>query len=155
MASKHPEFLQVLGIELPDTPTKAKKIRSVSPQLPGKTAVVRVSKERLLGGVIKLFTKHSLPFNALNWEGVHDILDPQLEPFGIKLNNRNISEYLATVRTTIDHIITEEVDGQMVALKFDSTTKRYRSVLGLNAQFYKNFILLKRTLGKLLIRLCL
>lgn len=78
---------------------------------------------------------------------MRDILDHQLAAFKMTLNNKNMPQLVGRVRDNIDVIINNEVRGQMLSLKYDIVTKRNRSMLGVNVQFFKNTDLCKRTLG--------
>lgn len=114
------------------------------------SAMVKVVKQRVVGGLIKLVAKHCLPFNVVTYDGgIHDLVDHQLKPFNIVVNNKNITEYVEQVRNSVDELIAQEVKAKIVSIMFDMTTKRYRSFLGLNVQYYKNTELIKRTLGEL------
>lgn len=146
IAALHPRIYNLLdlGDPVPEEPTRR---RTRPPVEPTDYALVRVNKQRVIGGVIKLMTKHSLPFNALNWEGMKDILGPQLDPFKVSLTNRNAPELVGQVRQSVDDIIRQEISGKFISLKFDIVSKHNRSMLGVNAQFYKNITLCKRTLG--------
>lgn len=144
----HPKVYNLLelGKQVNDTGTPKNNAAIVKKT---DSAMVKVTKQRIVGGLIKLVTKHRLPFNVVSYEGIHDLVDHQLKPFNMVVNNKNIPEYVDQVRKSIDELIAEEVKGKIVSIMFDMTTKRYRSVLGLNIQYYKNTELIKRTLGKL------
>lgn len=110
---------------------------------------VRMSRERLFGGVIKCVSLHGLPFSFIHLEGIKDLVDPYCEALKVSINDKNVHQYLGKVASAIDTIIKDDVCGKMISLKIDAASKMYRSVLGINAQLiteegeYK-----KLTLGK-------
>lgn len=110
--------------------------------------IIRTSKQKVVGGVVKLHTLHGLPFNAVEWEGFRDILEPQLKAFNLTINRHNITEYIKTTADGIDWLIKQELAGVTVSLKLDIVSKMYRSFLGVNCQYVSNRgIITKRTLG--------
>lgn len=147
----HPEIYNLLDLGEPLSEEEIVKRKSKTPTKESQQddhAMVKISKRRLLGGIVKMVTIHHQALNILNWDGFRDVIDPLLDAFGIHVNNKNIAEYVCRVRTEIDGIIKSEVQNQMVSIKFDPTTKRYKSVLGVNVQFFKGTTHVKRTLGK-------
>lgn len=148
IGSFHPKVYNLLelGEPVPEDGEKKRNVKSM--EEPTDYVLVRIKKQRVVGGAIKLVTKHGLPFNSLNWEGMKDILNHQLSAFKINLNNKNIPRLIGRVRDSVDDIIRDEVNGNFVSLKFDIVSKHNRSFLGTNVQFYKNTELCKRTLGK-------
>nr|XP_029732038.1 uncharacterized protein LOC115268145 [Aedes albopictus] len=115
---------------------------------PDPSVVIRTSKQKVVGGIVKIHTLHGLPFEAVEWEGFRDILEPQLKAFDLKINRHNVTEYIKTTDDGIDWLIKQELAGLTVSLKLDIVSKMYRSFLGVNCQYVSNHgIIIKRTLG--------
>lgn len=57
---------------------------------------VRMSRERLFGGMIKCVSLHELPFSFICLEGINDLIDPYCEALYLKVtvNDKNVSHYL-------------------------------------------------------------
>lgn len=148
---QHPVEYNVLGIgkRLSDEEVqfylKRKRSRTTAPD---ETCSVRLSKQKVVGGLIKLVTLHSCPFASLTWEGLRDIVDPILEAFHVTVNRANIPEFVAKTCKAVDAVIQTEASNQLLSFKFDCTTKMNRSVLGLSMQYYKELVLVSRCLGK-------
>lgn len=149
---QHPDAYNILGIgEIPDEEVENLLKKKRSRQTPAKNnevAIARVSKQKVVGGVIKLVTLHGAPLNAVNWEGLRDIIDPLLTALKITLNSKNITTFVRNTSEAIDNIIKAELKDEMLSFKLDTTSKMHRSVLGVNVQFFKGVNLTKRSLGK-------
>lgn len=111
-------------------------------------ATVRVSKQRLMGGILKMFTVHGVAFRGMSWEGFREIIDPLLDAFHLTINEHNIVQHIKNISGTIDTVIREELKDKLVSIKFDTTSKMNRSVLAVSAQYYKELKLERRSLGK-------
>lgn len=148
---QHPVEFNVLGIgkRLSDEEVqqflKRKRIKTTTPD---ESSSVRLSKQKVVGGLIKLVTLHSCPFACLAWEGLRDIIDPILEAFNVTVNRANIPEFVSKTCQAIDAVIQGEAKNQMLSFKFDCTTKMNRSVMGISMQYYKDLQLMSRCLGK-------
>lgn len=112
------------------------------------STVVRVYRQKLMGGLIKLCTLHNCPFSSVEWEGLRDIVDPMLDAFKIKVNRHNIVDTIGETSGAIIELIKSEVKNQLLSVKFDCTTKMNKSVLGVSVQFYKDLTLVSRSVGK-------
>ena len=144
----HPDSFNVLelGKKVPEEEighVRGKK-RSRSDE---EYATVRVSKQRFMGGLVKLFTTHGVPFRAMEWEGFLDIVQPFLDAFKLKINKQNIVDHIKTVSSSMDTLIKEELKDQVVSMKLDTTSKMNRSVLGVSVQRYNELKLERRSLG--------
>lgn len=146
---QHPHEFNALelGKRLSDDEIERKRSKVVKAE-EDPTAVVRLNRKKFVGGLIKLVTLHACPFNALQWEGLQDIVEPGLEAFNLRLNRNNMPALVALTSDAIDKAITQEVDWETLAVKFDTTIKLHRSVLGVSVQFFKELTLTNRCLGK-------
>lgn len=150
VASRHPEIFNIMELGDPIPQEVIDKHRSKTTAQANSDddiAWVKVSKQKTLGGLVKLTTKHGLAFLAMNWDGLRDLVDHQLKPFDLHINNRNIIEHVKKVRAEIDKEIQSESRNEMLSIQFDTTTKQYRSVIGVNYQLYVGNKLVKRTMG--------
>lgn len=143
----HPESFNVLKLGKEVT---EEEIAARGKKRPRKEEVVtvRVAKQKVLGGLIKIVTCHNAPFAAVEWEGVRDIVDPLLRALNVKINKQNIVQYVKDTSNKMDVYIREEVKDEMVCLKLDTTSKMNRSVLAVSIQQYKELKLIRRSLGK-------
>ncbi|XP_062553618.1 uncharacterized protein LOC134218522 [Armigeres subalbatus] len=109
---------------------------------------IRMTKQRLIGGVVKMVTIHGLPFEFTEWDGFQEIVEPLLKAFNLTVNRHNIKQYVAKAAEGIDCLIIQELHGLMISLKMDIVSKMYRSMLGINCQYINNTgAVVKRNLG--------
>ena len=139
---QHPKEYNILnmGKRLSDEEVQAlsKKKKSALIQSSDQSHLVRIQRQKVVGGLLKIVAFHNCGYSSMEWEGIRDIIDPILDCFKFKINRHNVGALLQTTCESMDEIIKQEVAKQMIALKFDSTTKMHRSVLGVSCQFYKD-----------------
>lgn len=137
----HPVAFDVLGIGPPSE-------KSSSPNTEPAISI-RMTVQRLLGGIVKLVTVHGLPFEAMEWEGFTEVVGPLLKAYNLTINRHNITKYVAKAAEGVNWMISQEVNGRMISLKLDIVSKMYRSMLGINCQYINNSgVVTKRNLGK-------
>ncbi|XP_055633221.1 uncharacterized protein LOC129773609 [Toxorhynchites rutilus septentrionalis] len=109
---------------------------------------IRMTKQRLVGGIIKMVAIHGLPFEATEWEGFREVVDPLLRAYNLTINRHNITQYVTKAAEGIDWMIGQALNGKLISLKLDIVSKMYRSMLGINCQYINNSgIVVKRNLG--------
>lgn len=108
---------------------------------------INMSKKTFLAGVVKLVTKHKLPYNALMWDGMKQIMCPIENALKIKVNSSNGPLLVKQTADGIQQLITAEVKNKMVSIQFDTTTKYGRCIIGVAVLFVKDSTPVKRTLG--------
>ncbi|XP_062698896.1 uncharacterized protein LOC115266423 [Aedes albopictus] len=136
----HPVAFDVLGIGPPSE-------KSSSPNTEPAISI-RMTVQRLLGGIVKLVTVHGLPFEAMEWEGFTEVVGPLLKAYNLTINRHNITKYVAKAAEGVNWMISQEVNGRMISLKLDIVSKMYRSMLGINCQYINNSgVVTKRNLG--------
>lgn len=143
----HPANYNVLklGKEIPQETIAARGKKRVKGE---EVVTVKVSKQKVVGGLVKIVTCHNAPFNAVDWEGVRDIVDPLLGALNVTVNKQNIVKIVKDTSSAIDGFIREEVKDSIVSLKLDTTSKMNRSVLAVSVQYYRDLKLVRRSLGK-------
>ncbi|XP_021709861.1 uncharacterized protein LOC110679476 [Aedes aegypti] len=109
---------------------------------------IRMTVQRLLGGIVKMVTIHGLPFEATEWEGFQEVVGPLLKAYNLTINRHNITKYVSKAAEGINFMISQELKGKMFSLKLDIVSKMYRSMLGINCQYINNSgVVVKRNLG--------
>lgn len=110
---------------------------------------IRMTVQRLLGGIVKMVTIHGLPFEATEWEGFQEVVGPLLKAYNLTINRHNITKYVSKAAEGINFMISQELKGKMFSLKLDIVSKMYRSMLGINCQYINNSgVVVKRNLGE-------
>lgn len=149
---QHPEEYNILNLgkrlSEEEIQTSLLKKRSRIASTNDESHLVRINRQKVVGGLLKVVAFHDCGFKSMEWEGIRDIVDPILESFKITINRHNVGELLRRTCAGMEESIKQEVAGQMLAFKFDMTTKMNRSVLGVSCQFYKEVKLINRCLGK-------
>lgn len=130
-------YLNLGNIETNTTPEKKERL------IP-----VRMTTQRLVGIAVKLVTKHALPFNAISWEAIRELIEGYAEPLHITINSTNIVKYVNKVASSMNELIRSDAEG-LISIKTDIATKMHRSLMGINYQkIMADGTFIKRTLGK-------
>ena len=66
------------------------------------------------------------------------LLDPLEESLNFKMNRQNLTEEIMKEATELRQSITNSLRNRLICLKLDTATRLDRSVLGINAQYWKN-----------------
>lgn len=98
---------------------------------------------------MKLVVIHHLPLNCFQWEGLKLLLDPISTALQVTMNRKNIKAHLDVIACNVKSALKEELKGKLISIKIDSASRRYRHILGINAQYEINGEVVIRTLGKL------
>lgn len=110
---------------------------------------INMAKQTFLGSIVKLVTKHKLPYHALTWEGMQQLIEPLESGFKCKVNSSNVPSLVKNTADGIKQLIIDEVKNKMVSIQFDTTTKYGRCIIGVTVLFFKDSNIVKRTLGNL------
>ncbi|XP_049308916.1 uncharacterized protein LOC125777702 [Bactrocera dorsalis] len=133
--------------------SETSSITSLSKVIVKKKVTIKINKKQLLRSYIGLVTEDSIPFNVLNSVNMKHILNPICEGLFAAdgkqrcLNASNSKKTLQIVANNIRNDITAEVKKRLLSLKIDSSTRLYRNIFGISAQFITNVLIKSRVLG--------
>lgn len=124
------------------------------PQKPPNTAHETVStkanKFRFMCGIVRLVTCHGLSFDCFSWQGMQDIMAPQLEAFKMAVDEYKIRAIVEQTANRMQKLICEDMRGRMVSLQLHGNMRNNGQYLvRVTCSYLKDTYVCKRTLGML------
>nr|XP_019552303.2 uncharacterized protein LOC109422126 [Aedes albopictus]XP_019552304.2 uncharacterized protein LOC109422126 [Aedes albopictus] len=85
----------------------------------------KVSKFRFLCGMVRLVTTHGLPLDCVSWQGMEDIIMPQVRTFKMyPMDEAKMRDIVDRTANQMQKMICEGMNGRMVALQLHGTMSR-------------------------------
>lgn len=117
-----------------------------------KNIKIKISRKIVVDACVEMVTKNGRPIIAINDSGFRAILDPILAGLAntgeeVIINQQNMIKYIGEANDTIRRRITKNLKGKFISLKIDVATRFFRSILGINVQFFHNGKIVLYTLG--------
>ncbi|XP_058454057.1 uncharacterized protein LOC131432031 [Malaya genurostris] len=89
---------------------------------------------------------HNLPLRCFQWDGFKQIIDPLASAVGVTINTGNMIAFLKEISQRIRAEISSELQNKLFSLKIDSASRQNRHIVGVNAQYAINDVIVIRTL---------
>lgn len=113
-----------------------------------ESASTKASRFRFMCGVVRLVTCHGLPFDCVSWQGMQDIMAPQLEVFKMALDEEQIRAFVEQTANQMQKMICEDMRGRMVSLQLHGTMgQNGQYLVRVTCSYLKDTFVCKRTLG--------
>lgn len=112
----------------------------------------KVDAFKMIQNAIALVSIDGFPFTLLEKHAFRCLIEPGLNMLRstghtVTINRTTIVQQLASTSDKIRDMIKTELKGRLFSLMFDITTKSTLSVLGVNASFIRNDVVVCRSLG--------
>ncbi|XP_058465011.1 uncharacterized protein LOC131438775 [Malaya genurostris] len=137
--TRHFEFAKTNGL-IRDQEVSMKKQRVIAKRM------VAIDKQLLMDSLLKMITFHNLPLRCFQWDGFKQIIDPLASAVGVTINTGNMIAFLKEISQRIRAQISSEMQNRLLSLKIDSASRQNRHIVGVNAQYAINDVIVIRTL---------
>ncbi|XP_040157935.1 uncharacterized protein LOC120897271 [Anopheles arabiensis] len=98
---------------------------------------------------VDLVTVNNLPYSCFEWPAFRKVWGACCDALGIVINRENIKTHVRAVVSRVVDSLANEMREKLICLKVDSAVRYNRHVLGVNAQYELDGIMVCRTLAML------